>query len=273
LGIHVRELGMKMDILLIKVFLLWMLPLCSSMESHLVAQMNETTEKMSTKVDGHQLSYLIQVPSGQPPSEGWPLLLFLHGYGECGTDIDLVKVHGPPKRCHQIKALQQCIIVSPQCPKNSWWRVAPLKALLDEVIAQRSDINPKRIYVTGLSMGGYGTWSLLSQYPDYFTAALPICGGGNPLGLADLPSIDGNGIKNEFRPAGLKQAKGIPIWTFHGTDDPTVPISETQKLVDLLREAGAPHLKFTALKQVAHAGAWQKAYSDPSVWDWLFQQK
>ena len=138
------------------------------------------------------------------------MLLFLHGYGECGTDIDLVKVHGPPKRCHQLKELQKCIIISPQCPKNSWWRVAPLKTLLDEVKAQRNDINPERVYVTGLSMGGYGTWSLLSQYPDYFKAALPICGGGNPLALSEVPSINGDGIKNEFSPGRIAARQARP---------------------------------------------------------------
>lgn len=264
---------MKINRLIWVSFLLLLLSRFSGFDPLLMAQMDETTGRMSKEVDGHQLSYLIQTPSGQPPSDGWPLLLFLHGYGECGTDLELLKVHGPPKRWREMKALQECVIISPQCPKRSWWRVAPLKALLDEVITQRSDINPKRIYVTGLSMGGYGTWSLLSHYPDYFTAALPICGGGNPLRLSDATSIDGNGIKNEFLPEGLKKAKDVPIWTFHGADDPTVPISETQKLVDLLRQAGAPSVKFTALENVAHVGAWQKAYSDPQVWDWLFQPK
>ena len=264
---------MKINLGFSTTFFLWLsLQGFCGFDSLLVAQMNETTGKMSTNVDGHQLSYLIQIPSDPAPPEGWPLLLFLHGYGECGTDIDLVKVHGPPKRCHQLKELQKCIIISPQCPKNSWWRVAPLKTLLDEVKAQRNDINPERVYVTGLSMGGYGTWSLLSQYPDYFKAALPICGGGNPLALSEVPSINGDGIKNEFSPAGLQRAKHVPIWTFHGAEDPTVPISETQELVELLKKVDATALKFTILEKAAHVEAWQTAYSDPDVWVWLFQQ-
>ena len=237
------------------------------------AQMNESIETMSTEVNGHQLSYLLQVPDAQAPAEGWPLILFLHGYGECGTDINLVKVHGPPKRWPEMGALQQCVIVSPQCPANSWWRVAALKALVDELIDERSDIDPHRLYITGLSMGGYGTWSFLSNYPDYFAAALPICGGGNPLGLGDNPSIDETGIVNEFLPDGLLRAKATPIWTFHGTDDQTVRIEETSRLVDRLKQASAPNVKFTSLKDVDHVRAWQMTYTDPKVWEWLFEQK
>ncbi|MDG2011909.1 MAG: prolyl oligopeptidase family serine peptidase [Pirellulaceae bacterium] len=238
-----------------------------------LAQMIETTEKMSAEVSGHQLTYLLQVPAAKPPAEGWPLVLFLHGYGECGTDINLVKVHGPPKRWPDIKALQQCVIVSPQCPVRSWWRVAALKALVDELIDQRSDIDSNRLYITGLSMGGYGTWSFLSNYPDYFAAALPICGGGNPLRLSDNPSIDETGIVNEFLPEGLLRAKETPIWTFHGTEDQAVRIEETSRLVDRLEQASAPNIQFTSLKDVDHVRAWQIAYTDPKVWEWLFKQR
>ena len=156
---------------------------------------------------------------------------------------------------------------------NSWWRVAALKALVDELIDERSDIDPHRLYITGLSMGGYGTWSFLSNYPDYFAAALPICGGGNPLELSDNPSIDETGIVNEFLPDGLLRAKATPIWTFHGSDDQTVRIEETSRLVDRLKQASAPNVKFTSLKDVDHVRAWQIAYTDPKVWEWLFKQR
>jgi len=233
---------------------------------------NEKICQMTETVSGHQLLYLLQTPAGEPPEGGWPVLLFLHGYGECGDDIEKVKVHGPPKLTDKFEQLTNCVIVSPQCPKNSWWRVSALKALMDEVIASRTDINPDRRYVTGLSMGGYGIWSYLSHYPDDFVAAVPICGGGDPLRLPKNNPPEKVGIENEFNPEGLKLAKSIPIWTFHGSEDSAVPIAESEQLVELLHGAGSKSVMFTTYEGVGHVGAWEKAYSNPDVWEWLFSQ-
>ncbi len=233
---------------------------------------NETICQMAETVSGHQLRYLVQTPDGEPPEEGWPLLLFLHGYGECGDDIEKVKVHGPPKLRDQFEQLSNCVIVSPQCPNESWWRVDALKTLMDEVIAGRTDLNPDRRYVTGLSMGGFGIWSYLSHYPNDFVAAVPICGGGDPLGLPKNRPPEKVGIENEFNPEGLKQAKDVPIWTFHGSEDEAVPIAESEQLVELLHGAGSKSVMFTTYEGVGHVGAWEKAYSNPDVWKWLFSQ-
>ena len=234
---------------------------------------NETVCEMTRTVSGHKLHYLVQTPAGQPPEEGWPILLFLHGYGECGDDITKVKVHGPPKLTGKFDQLANCVIVSPQCPRNSWWRIEALKSLMDEVIAGRSDINPQRRYVTGLSMGGYGIWSFLSHYPEYFAAALPICGGGDPLRLPKNNPPEKMGIENEFAPEGLKAAKDVPIWTFHGTEDTAVPILETERLVNLLQDAGSTSIQFTVYEGVGHVDAWRQAYNNPQVWVWLFEHQ
>lgn len=235
--------------------------------------MNETICEMTETVSGHKLHYLVQSPAGHPPKEGWPVLLFLHGYGECGDNIEKVRVHGPPKLTRKFDQLANCVIVSPQCPKDSWWRVEALKSLMDEVIGGRSDINPLRRYVTGLSMGGYGIWSFLSHYPDYFVAALPICGGGNPLSQPKNNPPEKIGIENEFDSEGLKAAKGVPIWTFHGTEDGAVPIAETERIVKLLQDAGSTSIQFTVYEGVGHVGAWQQAYDNPKAWVWLFEQE
>lgn len=231
----------------------------------------ESVHQMQAKVGDHQLQYLLQTPAGTPPKAGWPMLLFLHGYGECGDDIDKVRVHGPPKLTSRFAELKNCVIVSPQCPKNSWWRVTVLKALMDEVIARQGDIDKSRLYVSGLSMGGYGTWSLLSNYPNYFAAAIPICGGGDPMRLPKNRPPVKQGINNEFEPEGLKQAAGVPIWTFHGTEDGAVPIAETERLVSLLKDAGSD-VKFTIYKGAGHVEAWKNAYGNSEVWTWLFDQ-
>jgi predicted peptidase len=233
-------------------------------------QPEELIKTMKASVDGHQLTYLLQTPAGVQPESGWPLLLFLHGYGECGSDIQKVRKHGPPKLISQFETLQQCVIVSPQCPSDSWWRVGALRALTEEVITDMGDVDRDRLYVTGLSMGGYGSWCLASNYPDYFAAAIPICGGGDPFRLpANRPPVK-TGIVNEYIPSGLKSAAELPVWAFHGTDDSSVPIKETQMLVDLLREGGNQKVTFTAYEGVGHVGAWERAYDDPAVWGWLF---
>ena len=227
---------------------------------------------MQNKVGDHQLRYLLQAPRGDKPASGWPLMLFLHGYGECGDEIEKVKKHGPPKLTAEFEQLGKCVIVSPQCPRDSWWRVAALKQLVDEVMAERGDIDAGRIYVTGLSMGGYGTWSLISHYPDFFAAAIPICGGGDPLRLPkNLPPIK-QGIRNEFLPQGLQQAKDLPLWTFHGQQDRSVPVAETKRLAELLKQAGS-QVKVTIYPEAGHIEAWQNAYRDRSVWQWLFSQR
>jgi len=233
----------------------------------------ESRGRMKQEVAGQQLHYLLQTPSGNAPQDGWPLLLFLHGYGECGDDLEKVKVHGPPKLISKFDSLAGCIIVSPQCPRNSWWRVDALKALTDQVIEERGDIDQRRLYVTGLSMGGYGIWSFISHHPDYFAAAIPICGGGDPFRLPRNHPPFKTGIKNEFDPMGLKHAAKLPIWTFHGSKDRSVPIVETQNLVTLLQESGSKQVKFTTYKEAGHVGAWRNAYQDPKTWQWLFAQR
>ena len=233
---------------------------------------SETSQRMSRRVGDQQLNYLIQKPATDPPTGGWPLLLFLHGYGECGDNLSKVKKHGPPKLIQQYDELKRCVVISPQCPRDSWWRIETLKVLVDEFIAERDDINPTRVYVTGLSMGGYGIWSFLSRYPEYFTAAIPICGGGNPFNLpANRPGRK-RGITNEFLPDGIRKVTSTPIWTFHGSHDKSVPLIETQQLVQTLRAAGNQNCKFTVYQGAGHVAAWEKAYSNPDTWKWLFAQ-
>jgi len=147
-----------------------------------------------------------------------------------------------------------------------------LKALLDDIIEERGDVDTSRIYITGLSMGGYGTWSMISHYPDFFAAAIPICGGGDALRMPKNRPPEKIGIINEFDPEGLKQAVNLPIWTFHGALDEGVPIGETELIVNLLKEAGSEQIQFTVYPEAKHIDAWQKAYTDPEVWKWLFAQ-
>jgi len=155
-----------------------------------------------------ELGYLLYLPKDYTQNKKtYPLMLFLHGMGKRGNDLSLVKMHGPPKL---VEAGQDFpfIIVSPQCPLTyEYWPIDFVAVLLDEITACYR-VDPNRIYLTGLSMGGYGTWDLATEYPDRFDAIAPICGG------------------NADKAARLKN---IPVWAFHGAKDPLVPIKESQK--------------------------------------------
>jgi predicted peptidase len=196
-----------------------------------------------------QLKYLLHLPKSYAEKESWPLLLFLHGIGERGENLDRVKVHGPPKLIAAGKDFP-FIVVSPQCPSDRWWKSDDLSALLDE-ITEKYKVDKDRIYVTGLSMGGFGTWSLAASSPDRFAALVPICGGGDPNTAARLAHV--------------------PIWVFHGAKDPVVPVKRSEEMVAALKKANG-NVKFTVYPEAGH-DCWTEAYENPELYDWLLQQK
>jgi len=178
----------------------------------------------------------------------WPLLLFLHGSGEKGDDLELVKKHGPPKLLQQ-EAQQKAwpfITVSPQCPRETRWNAAELVKLVEHV-ANTYRVDRRRIYVTGLSMGGSGTWSLLAEKPGLFAAAMPICGKGDPA-------------------AAEKIAK-TPVWIFVGRKDKAQTVENCGQMEKALREAGGD-VKITYYDDLPH-DCWTVTYDNPEVWTWL----
>ncbi len=179
----------------------------------------------------------------------WPLILFLHGAGERGTDINLVKVHGIP-RIVESQPDFPFIAVSPQCPLDEWWSVSMLDALLDEIVDQYR-VDEDHIYVTGLSMGGYGTWNLALAYPERFAAIAPICGGG--------------------KPALASKIRHLPIWVFHGGKDDVVPLAESQAMVDALKSYGSD-VKLTVYPDAGH-DSWTETYNNPELYKWLLSHK
>jgi len=179
----------------------------------------------------------------------WPLILFLHGGGERGTDIEKVKVHGPLKIAAQRPDFP-FIVVAPQVDTNLIWSTARLDALLDDV-QEKYRVDLDRIYVTGLSMGGYGAWHLVAAHPNRFAAAVPICGGGEPEMAKSLARV--------------------PIWAFHGAKDTTVPLAIGQKMVDQIKQAGGD-VQFTIYPDVGH-DSWKRAYADEKVYDWLLAHR
>jgi predicted peptidase len=186
------------------------------------------------------LDYLLHLPGGYSRRQRYPLILFLHGSGERGSDVYAVHKHGIPKVAARDPDFP-FVAVSPQCPANSNWflHVDMLLLLLDDVM-RRHSIDRARVYLTGISMGGYGAWHLGSEYPERFAAVVPICGGFDPM------------LGYPERVCGLRYT---PVWAFHGTKDRAVPVSETRAMVRALRRCGGK-VKLTVYPDAGHDTSW-----------------
>lgn len=207
-----------------------------------------------------KLDYLIHLPEGykETSDKKWPLILFLHGSGERGTNVQKVAVHGPPKVAPTMKEFP-FIVISPQCPPGETWNDDALIGLLEEVSTKFS-VDADRVYLTGLSMGGYGTWSLMATAPQRFAAAAPICGGGNPLRLR---------LRSPEKQAALK---ALPVWVFHGAKDTTVPLKESEVMVEALKGIGAQDVKLTVYPEAQH-DSWTETYANPEFYKWLLSHE
>jgi predicted peptidase len=203
-----------------------------------------------------RLDYLLFLPRRYAERRRWPLILFLHGSGERGDDLELVKRHGVPRVVEDDPSLP-FVAISPQCPAGGRWHLylKTLGALLDDAAA-RYAVDPDRICLTGLSMGGYGTWHLAARYPDRFAAIAPICGGG---------------LRSRGFPEKARALRGVPVWAFHGARDANVPVEETQRLVDVLRDCGGD-VRLTIYPDAGH-DAWTRTYADPRLFEWMLAQR
>lgn len=214
---------------------------------------------------GEVLKYR-QMFSDYAPETKYPLVIFLHGSGERGDDNEAQLKWGVQNfASSEVMTLYQPIVIAPQCPKDSSWanidweketmKESPSKtmdlliALVEEKIKELPvDVN--RIYITGLSMGGFGTFDIITRRPDLFAAAVPVCGGWDP--------------------DKAKEIADVPMWIFHGTDDGAVETRLSRDMVNALHEAGA-NPGYTQYPEVGHF-AWIAAYSDPMMMAWLFRQ-
>lgn len=189
----------------------------------------------------------------QSTTKTWPLLLFLHGAGERGDDVNKVLIHGPPKLLRDAKYREKFpfITVSPQCHEGRSWSPKQLTLLLDE-IEKKYKVDKKRIYVTGLSMGGFGSWNLAVETPDRFAAVAPICGG--------------------FRSQGKKEAAAklvdLPMWVFHGSKDNVVPVNLSVDMVSLVEVAGGKKIRLTLYPEAGH-DSWTETYNNEKLYEWF----
>jgi predicted peptidase len=201
--------------------------------------------------------YLCYLPADYNPKSGqrWPLLLFLHGAGERGTNVQDVAIHGPLKLIKQGRELP-FVIVAPHCPNGQDWADEPLLALLEHA-KKKYAVDTSRVYLTGLSMGGYATWRLGMVHPEKFAAIAPICGGGSLLDVI-LPG------------RGRVALKRLPIWAFHGDKDTAVPSEESERMVNLLKKLGAKEVKLTVYPDAGH-DSWTETYNNPELYEWLLK--
>ncbi|RAI98482.1 putative esterase [Chitinophaga skermanii] len=179
----------------------------------------------------------------------WPVIIALHGIGERGSNINIIKNTPVPQYAAK-NADFGYIVVAPQCKDNTWWDVPSLRVLYDQIMSQYN-VDSSRVYLTGLSMGGYGVWDWAQKDPGKFAAIVPICGGGTPNKACPL--------------------KSKPIWVFHNADDPTVNVNESRTMVKAVKDCGNTIIKYTENTTGGH-DAWTKAYNSAALYEWLNQQ-
>ena len=218
---------------------------------------------------GEALKYRLIKPVDYQPGKKYPLVLFLHGAGERGSDNTVTLVHAAKDLANPARrAKYPAYVVIPQCPKDRKWSevdwskdsselpekpsdsMQSLKELLDEMV-ENAGVDRNRIYITGLSMGGYGTWDAIARYPDFFAAAAPVCGGGDPKTV--------------------ERFKRLPIWCFHGAKDPVVKVIRSREMVEALQAVGSK-IKYTEYPEAQH-DSWTATYANPEFYDWLFAQR
>ena len=230
---------------------------------------NLLEKKTFTDAQGKTLSYRLLKPVNEDPKQSYPLVVFLHGAGERGSDNTAQLTHGVGDFAREENRKNYpCFLIAPQCPSGAKWsdvdwgaekHVMPKepsesgRLTLELIAAMQKEhrIDPKRIYITGLSMGGYGTWDLIARRPELFAAAVPVCGGGDEATAAVMAKI--------------------PIWAFHGDKDGAVKVSRSRNMIEALKKAGGEP-KYSEYAGVGH-DSWVKAYSDPEMMKWLFAQK
>ncbi|MFC5404739.1 prolyl oligopeptidase family serine peptidase [Cohnella soli] len=198
--------------------------------------------------DGQNLNYLLYFPETMVTNQILPLIIFLHSIDERGNDLELLKIHSLPHILDN-KSDFPFIVVSPQCPAQSFWNNETDKiiALIDEMMSNYS-VDPTRVYLTGISMGGYGAWDLATKYPERFAAIMPLCGGGTPEKASVLAKL--------------------PVWAFHGAKDEIVPLQETLNMVEALKQCGG-NVKLTVFPDAGHDLT--DTYNDPMLYEWLLQ--
>lgn len=222
-----------------------------------------------TNETGEAFPYRLSAPQYPAAGKKYPLILFLHGSGECGSDnLRQVKVGLPVLLAALLKRPEPVIVLAPQCQNGNWWvrrlamqadyaaskepsaSLAVALEMCRHLVAEHQ-ADPDRLYITGLSLGGFGAWDAIQREPTLFAAAIPICGGG------DIRRV--------------QPIKRLPIWIVHGADDKNVPVECSRRMAESLKLAGNRKVQYTEYEKAAH-NVWDRAYANPEVLEWLLSQ-
>ena len=224
-----------------------------------------------------QYKYQVFVPDDWTPHQKWPVILALHGAGERGDDGVLQTDVGIGTAIRSNRSALEAIVVMPQCPKNLWWMLPPTDDLAMAALAEATREfhgDTHRTYLTGLSMGGYGAWHLAQKHPGTFAALVVICGGIRPPAAAQKLNPGLTSLTPPDSPKSYADAAGrvgkIPVWIFHGADDEVVPVTESRRMSEAMKQIGA-EVHYTEYPGVGHA-CWNKAYDEPKLFPWLFSK-
>ena len=200
------------------------------------------------------MPHLLYTPDNLQECKHWSLIVFLHGRGERGTDIERVKAWGLPKRLEQENNFP-FIVLSPQCPETTYWdaQTEPVMTLIDQLISSHP-VDSSRVFLTGFSMGGLGTWTIAMEHPERFRAIAPVA-------AVKPPNLDKVDVLKE-----------MPVWAFHGDKDGAVPIGHTEEMVKILRDKGSEKVKFTVFEGEQHVEAADLAYDMDELYQWMLSQ-
>lgn len=253
-----------------KRFAFALFTLTISFMTHASANLEQFSTHELRGQDGRTYPYRLLKPENYDPARAYPVVLFLHGAGERGTDNQIQLKNGVEVFVRQpLRAKFPCFVVVPQCPAGEQWVNMPWDTdsgsrpseisiplahalmILDAVEAEYN-IDRDREYVTGISMGGYGTWDCLTRFPDRFAAAIPVCGGGDESTIS-------------------KEAAGVPLWAFHSADDGVVKVHRSRNMIAALEhQGGRPH--YTEYPSEGHS-SWSRAFDERDLFPWIFSQR
>jgi predicted peptidase len=252
--------------------------LCLSIGVPVFAKSHETGFLDRTiTLQGVTYKYQVFVPDNWVPKQKWPVILFLHGSGERADDGLQQTDTGIGTAIRMDRSQVPAVVVMPQCRKNLWWVEPPMIELAIatlEAATKEFHGDTARTYLTGLSMGGYGTWYLAQKYPGRFAALVVVCGGIHPppATLKAHPElikwVSEDGPKS-YAEAAARIGK-VPVWIFHGADDEIVPVTESQRMQAAMKQIGA-EVHYTEFAGVKHV-SWDKAYDDPKLFPWLLSK-
>jgi predicted peptidase len=228
-------------------------------------------------LQGVTYKYQVYVPAEWTPHQKWPIVLFLHGAGERGDDGIQQTDVGIGTAIRSNPSEIPAIVVMPQCRKNIWWVQPPMDDMAIAALQAATKEfhgDTQRTYLTGISMGGYGSWHLAEKYPGRFAAMIVICGGIHPpvatlKAHPELAKFTPSDEPNSYSDAAAKIGR-TPVWIFHGADDNIVPVTESQQMYAALKALGG-EVHYTEYPGVKHA-SWEKAYDEPKLFPWLFSK-